>query len=132
MGLGASWPEKALFGALHLLRNHVTPYRADWYALTLWLNNGLLIATLLFCLLIGLLVAFLAKGNELVATMTLSLLLILRMAVLLPFAKFVTPYSHPFVLPILLYMFDSPVMLILVGWIVRDIRLARYRKRSYA
>jgi len=120
----ANLPERVQFTILHW--NHVTAYHADWAAYIFWVNIGILVGQLLMCLLIGFLVAFLAKGKEFVATTTLCLLHILIVGVLLRSARFVAPYSHPALLEILHFMFEYPIMIILGGWIVRDIRLSKF------
>jgi len=125
-------PEHAQFAILHLIRNHVTPYHADWYSYVFWINTSILAGQLLFCLFIGFLVGLLAKGSEIASTVLLSLLLILVTGVMLSAAHFVSPNLHPALLEVQLFMIDYPVMLILGGGIVRDIRLTRARKHSQA
>ena len=91
------------------------------------MNIDSLVGQLLMCLFIGLLVAFLAKGKEPVATTTLCLLLIFLVGVLLRSARFVASYSHPALLEILHFMFEYPIMIVLGGWIVRELRCNKFR-----
>jgi hypothetical protein len=132
LGFVPSLPERLQFAVLHLIRNHVTPYHADWYAYVFWVNIFILVEQLLLCLVIGSFVAFVSKGKELVATITLCLLEILIVAVQLSSARFVAPYSHPALLEMLQFMVEYPIMMLLGGWIVRDVRLAKSRSCSQA
>jgi hypothetical protein len=64
--------EDAIVGVIQFRRHHVTPYYSNLQTYVFWLNTGILIGHLLMSLLIGCFVAALAKGREIVATMTLG------------------------------------------------------------
>jgi hypothetical protein len=113
---------------LHLIHNHVTPYHADWVSYVYDMNISILVAVLLFRLLIGGVVALIAKGKELVATMTLILIFDLTQGAFLFSARFITPYPHPLLEAILLGILQPTVMLLLGAWIIRGLRLAKSRK----
>ncbi|MGB7726672.1 MAG: hypothetical protein WBL50_01480 [Candidatus Acidiferrum sp.] len=68
----------------------------------------------------------------LVATFTLTLLQTVMMGALLHSARYVTPYAHPEILSIVLYMIEYPIMIILGAWIVRDSRQTKSRAHSHA
>ncbi|MGB7731035.1 MAG: permease prefix domain 2-containing transporter [Candidatus Acidiferrum sp.] len=123
MWLGSTLPEDAIFATLHLIRNHVTPYHADWYSYVMWLNYAILVGRLLLCFMIGFLVAFIAKGAELVATICLNVAPFVFAVAILPFAHYVSPHIHPALLPMLLNMVEFPIMIVLGGWVVRDMRV---------
>jgi hypothetical protein len=114
-----------LSGQIQFTLLHVSAYYFDPVGV------GIVVEVLLG-LLIGLIVAALAKDNELVAALTLSLCLVILTGILLRQARFVSPYAHPERLPMLLFMFDDPMTFVLGAVIIRDIRLARLRKRAHA
>ncbi len=115
----ASFPERVEFAIFNW--NHM--YHANWYAFVSWMRNtDIVIGHLLSCLLVGSVVAVLAKGKELVAIFTLIPLQLLRAAALLHFARYVTPFPHPEILPTLIFMIEYPIMLLLGAWIIRDAR----------
>jgi hypothetical protein len=131
--LGSNLPEEAIFGTLHLIRNHVTPYHADWYSYVMWLNYAILVRRLLFCFMIGLLVAFMAKDAELVAAICVNVVPIVPGIALLP----LNPYAsrliyqiHPALVPMLLNVVEFPIMTVLGGWVVRDMRVSRLLSHS--
>lgn len=126
----ASLPEQIEFGILHLLRNHLTPYQSYWNGYIFWTKVSILPGRLLLCLLIGAIVGFVSRGNELVATASLAFVIDLITVAMLSSARFVSPSSHPLVQAVLLMMFEYPVMIVLGGWIVRDIYVKRNRARA--
>ncbi len=140
LSLGWSLPEEAIFGTLHLVRNHVTPFHADWYSYVMWLNYGILVGRLLQCFVIGLLVACIAKGGELVATICVGFPILGNvlphyfLMAILAFARYPYPnlhhnHVHPALVSMLLNMVQFPMMIVLGGWVVRDMRVARLRSR---
>ena len=130
---GSSLPETTFFAVLHLVRNHVTPHHADWYAYVFWLNYCLLAGRLLFCCAVGCVVALIAKGSELVATISLTAVPIAFGLAILPFARYLNPPQiHHALVPMLSMIVESSVMIVLGGWVVRDSRLAKLRSRSAA
>jgi hypothetical protein len=128
LGWSAFFPERIEFAIFNW--DHM--YHANWYARVSWMRTmDIVIGHLLSCLLIGSIVALLAKGKELVAIFTLISLQILRAAVLLRFARYVTPFPHPEILPTVLFMIEYPIMLLLGAWIVRDARQTKSRTQSH-
>jgi hypothetical protein len=75
--LGGSLPEQVIVAVLNLHRHHVNPYHtwSQAQAYLLWFNSGILIGRFLLSLVVGCLVATAAKSREMVATMTLVLVL---------------------------------------------------------
>lgn len=71
---GFSLPEKLIVAVLEWRRHHVIPYytQREMDAHVFWLNTGILIGYLLVSLLVGCIVAMVAKGREVIATVTLS------------------------------------------------------------
>ena len=74
---GYSLPERLIVAVLELRRHHVIPYytRHEMDAHVFWLNTGTLIGSLLVSLFVGCIMAVVAKAREMVATLTLSVLL---------------------------------------------------------
>jgi hypothetical protein len=135
LGFNPRWnlPADAVWRTLRFICNHVTPYHTDWYTYLMWHGIWLFCATLacglLFCFVIGLLAAFIAKGGELVATICVSLNPFLFGVAILPFARYVSPHTHPTLVPMLLTVVEFPIMIVLGGWVVRDMRVASLRSR---
>jgi hypothetical protein len=73
-GFGLSLPEKLIVAILELRRQHVVPYytQREMDAHVFWLNTGILTGQLLVALIVGCIVAIVAKEREMVATLTLS------------------------------------------------------------
>jgi hypothetical protein len=72
---GLLLPGRAIGAVLELRWHHVTPYFTEpqMKAYLFWFNTGVLTGRLLVSLLVGCIVATVAKGREMVATITLSL-----------------------------------------------------------
>ena len=77
LSFGSSLPETLIVAVLELRRHHVIPYytQHEMDAHVFWLNTGALIGHLVVSLFIGCIVAVVAKTREMVATLTLSVLL---------------------------------------------------------
>lgn len=143
LSLGWSLPEEAIFGTVHLIRSHVTPYHADWYSYVMWLNYGILAGRLLQCFLIGVLVALIAEGGELVATICVGFPVLGNVLPHLAFMAVLalTHYPHPnlpnnnvhsALVPMLLQFVEFPIMTLMGGWVVRDMRVSRLCSHSPA
>jgi hypothetical protein len=76
------------------------------------MNMNILVAALLFRLLIGVVIALIAKGKELVATITLIFIFGLTESAFLFSARFITPYPHPLLQAILSGILQPTVMLL--------------------
>jgi hypothetical protein len=127
---GISLPEPAIVGVIHLYRNHVTPYYAHLDTYVLWLNAGILIGRLLSSLFIGCIVAAVAKGREMVATITLGLICTAMAAKAI--LVLVTRHwpEQAFLLPFLVDQFGSSSLIVMGGIIVRESRSAMSRRAS--
>lgn len=77
LALGGSLPEQVIVAVLNLRRHHVNPYYTWSQVRTylFWFNGGILVGRILLSLVVGCLVATAAKSREMVATMTLVLVL---------------------------------------------------------
>jgi hypothetical protein len=129
---GMRFPEPLIVGVIHLYRNHVTPYYAHLDTYVLWLNAGILIGRLLGSLCIGCFVAALARGREMVATITLGLICATMAAKAI---LIVVTWHWPeqaFRLPFLVDRFGDASLIIMGGIIVRESRSAMSRRASRA
>jgi len=77
LALGGSLPEQVIVAVLNLRRHHVNPYYtwSQAQAFLFWFDGGILVGHILLSLVVGCLVATAAKSREMVATMTLVLVL---------------------------------------------------------
>ncbi len=130
LAFGASWPEQAIVGVLHFRRHHVTPYYTNLDTYVFWLNTSILIGRLLMSLFIGCIVAAVAKGREMVATMTLGF--IGTVMVVKAILVLVTRHwpEQAFLLSFLVDQFGSFALIVMGGVIVREIRSAMLRRPS--
>ena len=127
---GASWPEDAIVGVIHLYRNHVTPYYHHLDTYVLWLNASILIGRLLSSLFIGCIVAAVAKGREMVATTTLGLIwTAMAVKAILVLVTRHWP-EQAFLLSFLVDQFGSSSLVVMGGVIVRESRSAMSRRPS--
>jgi len=123
--LGSGLPEKT---AVAILRTQ-TPYsNAHVQAYMLFLTWGILIAGFVESIIIGCIVAVVAKGREVLATITLFLILsawtgwgLLRLGGRWP--------DNANLLPFLVHQFDRAYMFVIGGGIVRKIRSAVSNRR---
>ena len=77
LALGGSLPERVIVAVLNLRRHHVTPYHtwSQMQTYLFWFNGGIMVGRILLSLVVGCLVATAAKGREMIATLTLVLVL---------------------------------------------------------
>jgi hypothetical protein len=132
---GYSLPEQAIVGVIHLRRHHVTPYydTASLATYVLWLDAGILIGRLLISLVIGSIAALAAKGREMIATMTLSLLSPAVLAVLSCVSVVRhQPLDLAFLPNIMVHQFGRAFMIVIGGVIVRESRSAMSRRPAAA
>lgn len=124
---GLSLPEKLIVAVLELRRHHVIPYytQREMDAHVFWLNTGILIGYLLVSLLVGCIVAMVAKGREMIATLTLSFA---RFALSLVAWFNVVRHWPP--LAILLTSFAFIILIPIGGLLVREVRRAAGRWHS--
>lgn len=129
-GASRSWVEDAIVGVIQFHRHHVTPYYSNLQTYVFWLNTSILIRHLLMSLLIGCFVAAVAKGREIVATMTLGF--IWMAMVVKAILVLVTRHwpAHAFLLPFLVDQFGSSSLIVMGGIIVRESRSAMSRRAS--
>lgn len=129
---GSSLPEKLIVGVLEIRRHHVIPYytQREMDAHVFWLNTGILTGNLLVALIVGCIVAMVAKAREMVATLTLSLVFFaLNIVAWFNIARHWPDRTLP--LPIVLTSFAHIILIAMGGIVVREVRrAARGRWRS--
>ncbi len=123
-GSSRSWVEDAIVGVIQFRRHHVTQYYSNLEAYVDWLNTSILIGRLLMSLFIGCIVAAVAKGREMVATMTLGF--IWAAMVVKAILVLVTRHwpEQAFLLHFLVDQFGSSGLIVMGGVIVRESRSA--------
>jgi hypothetical protein len=130
LGLASGLPERVTLAVLDSRQPHVTPY-LTWpqvQARLFWLTYGTLTALLLMSMLTGCIVAVLAKGREMAAAGTLSLLVGVLGAVEFLVWSAINEYTF---LPLpLVNAFGVPIMIAIGGALVRTIRLAATRRAT--
>lgn len=124
---GSAFPEKAVIAVLDFRRQpHVTPYYT-WpqiQARLFWLTYGVLGAQCLMALFTGFVVAAVAKGQEMVATVLLSLIIWLPGTI----AFFALTHGHFILLLITTALYS--IMFAMGGVIVRKLRLTTKRRTT--
>lgn len=128
---GFSLPEKLVVAVIELRRHHVVPYytQREMNAHVFWLNTGILIGYRLVSLLVGCIVAMVAKGREMVATLTLSFACFALSVV----AWFNVVRQLPEHAPPLVFLLTNLAGIILIpmgGVMVREVRRAAGRWHS--
>lgn len=130
LALGSSLPERLIVAFVELRWHHVVPYytQREMDAHVFWLNTGIQIGHLLVSLLIGCIVAAVAKTREMVATLTLSVsLLALSVAGWFNFARLWPERA----LSILFIELVGIILIPIGGVLVRELRrLSRARRSS--
>lgn len=126
-GLGYSLPERLIVAVLDLRRHHVIPYytQHEMDAHVFWLNTGTLIGNLLVSLFVGCIVAVVAKAREMVATLTLSVLLFALNVV-----TWVSVVRHWPSLPIMFINLAHIILIPIGGVMVRQVRHTARRWHS--
>lgn len=128
LGWGGYWLSEKAVVAVH--------YRYQVYAhidaYVFWLIYGILIERLIEPMLIGCFVALMAKDREMVATVTLGLIVGASSGVGLVQVARHLPGTRFYLLPLLVSTFATPTMFVIGGGIVRTIRLAAARPFSRA
>ena len=116
-GFGYSLPDKLIDAVLEFRWHHVVPYftQREMDAYLFWYSTGILAGRLLVALIVGCIVAIVAKAREMVATLTLSFVFFaLNVVVWFKIAKFP--------LPIMLTSFA--ILIAMGGIVVREVRRA--------
>ena len=125
-------PERAIVALLDLHENHVIPYRtqSQMDAFMFWFNASILAGRLGLSLSIGCVVGVAARGKEMLATMTMALILTaLTMQILWLFAARQSfPVSLAGEIVFLISTLATPLMFVLGGVIVRKTRSAFARR----
>jgi hypothetical protein len=103
-----------------------------WHVYVFCVTHGILIGSLIESMLIGCIVAMAAKGREMVATMTLTVLLAALNGVNLVQLARHWPEVHRFLLPILGFILGDSIMIVAGGGIVRKSRSTAGRRPSSA
>jgi hypothetical protein len=125
---GSGLPEETVVAILRTQRPYSNRY-VDAYIL--FLTWGMLIAPLIQSMVIGCIVAVVAKGREMVATMTLCLVFAASTAWALFHGARLLP-ENAYLLPFLVHQFSNSIMIVIGGLIVRESRLAMARRTSGA
>lgn len=113
----ARWVEPPIFAVLeqyHVYENHFSTY-------VFFASTGIDIGHLITFLLVGFSVAFVAKGREMAATMTLGLIFGAMMAIALPIMA--TRWGFGIALSRLMWNFADSLAIVIAGTIVRTHRL---------
>ena len=131
---GLTWPERGMMAVLDFCRHHVTPYYTQQQVQTYLfvLGNAILIGHLLMSLLTGSIVAAVAKGREIVATVMLGFVWALTAGTLLGVLISKQSSDTVNVIPILVYDIGISVMIVVGGVIVRQSRSANSHHPSGA
>ena len=131
LGFGFGLPERAILAVLDFRSQpHVHPYYT-WpqaQVRVFWLVCGALIGRLLMSLFIGFIVAAGAKGREMVATITLTLIQGVFGAV--EFLVWSASHRYAFLLMPVITPFGVSIMIVMGGGIVRKSRSAAARRPS--
>lgn len=133
LALGYSLPERLIVAVLDLRRHRVIPYYSqhEMDAHVFWLNTGTLIGNLLISLFVGCIVAVVAKTRELVATVTLGVLLFaLTVVAWFNVARHWPEHTIP--LPIMLINLAHEILIPIGGVMVRQVRRTAGRWHSSA
>ena len=125
--LGTSYLQRAIMAIILFLNHHVTPYydprgvaRREF-----WMANTVLIGSLLESLIAGSLVAVAAKGREMIAAMTLSLVcLVMTPTIFWALVTERAPVNPVFFPHIMVDQLGGSLLMIIGGIIVREIRSA--------
>jgi hypothetical protein len=102
---------------------YLSYWSAHFKAYMFWATDGMLVVHLIGSTLVGCVVALVAKGREMVATMTLSLLLC-AMSAAAYFAWVATHWPTDDALPWMLWQCSGPFAIVVGGAIVRTRRAA--------
>jgi hypothetical protein len=114
---GSGLPEKFIVAVLHKF----PIYPNHWNAYVFWITDGILIAAVLESLAISCVVALIAKGRELVATITLGAVLLAFKAGFYICAVIVLG-SDSLVWPIIVNQIIQVIAILVGGIIVRELR----------
>ena len=124
-GFGLSLPEKLIDAVLELRRHHVIPYytQSEMTAHVFWFNTGILTGQLLVGLIVGCIVAFVAKAREMVATLTLSFVFFaLNVVAWFNVARHLADRTLPLLIPLM--SFANIILIAMGGLVVREVRRA--------
>ena len=125
-GFGLSLPAKLIGAVLEFHRHHVIPYytQREMNAHAFWFITGILTGQLFVALIVGCIVAFVAKAREMVATVTLSFVLFaLNVVAWFNIAR-TWPPDLTFPLPNLLTSFANIMLIAMGGIVVKKVRRA--------
>ena len=124
--LVARWVEPPIFAVLE--RYHVYEHHFSTY--TFFASTGIDIGHLITFLLIGFMVALVARGREMVATMTLGL--VFGAMLVVAFAFTVTHWGYGTALSRAMWNFSDSLAIVIAGAIVRTHRLGAATRRLQA
>jgi len=118
---GAGVPADVIFAVIHKF----PIYPDHWKAYVFWVTDGILIANLLESILIGCIVALVAKDREMVATITLGLATVALSAGLALWWLAGQQLDYTFLLPQIVNLLIHTIAIVLGGVIVREFRSSR-------
>jgi hypothetical protein len=121
---GGGLSGKLIFAILHCFRI----YPNHWNLYVFWATDGLLIGRVFESILVGCLVALISKHRELVATSALGLVQFLFTEILLIASLVWNGTDFPFAFQLFLSLLCNAIAIVVGGYIVREIRLARSRR----
>jgi hypothetical protein len=127
MRFGSRLPEQVMIALLRAQRPYST---AHYNAYVFWVTDGILIARLVESMLVGCVVAMAAKGKELVATTTLSLIVVAVIGMGWAQSAGFWPEDSIGVSRILVSTLEHPLMIVTGGALVRIGRWAPARRPS--
>ena len=130
-GFGHSLPEKLIDAVLEFRRHNVIPdyTQREMNAHMFWYANEVMMGRLLVALIVGCIVAIVAKAREMVATLTLSFVLFaLSVVVWFNVAKHWPDGALP--LPMIFTDFAGIALIPMTGVMVRKVRRAVGRWQS--
>jgi hypothetical protein len=134
LGTGSGYIEETILRLLAFFNHHVTPYHDSKGAAVYLgrLEDAVLFGILLESLIVGCLVAAVAKRREMIATMSLSFISLL-MTVTIYWEAIAAHHVDPSVFPkIMIDQLGASLVIVIAGIIVRELRSAATRDPSRA
>jgi|SRR5690242_3699504 len=134
LGTGSGYIEETILRLLAFFNHHVTPYHDSKGAAVYLgrLEDAVLFGILLESLIVGCLVAAVAKRREMIATMSLSFISLL-MTVTIYWEAIAAHHVDPSVFPkIMIDQLGASLVIVIAGIIVREVRSAGAQSLSDA
>jgi hypothetical protein len=127
-------PEPAIMTVLDFRRHGVIPYYSwsQMQTYLFWFNTGILLGRLFASLLVGFIVATVARGRELVTTLALGLLPPVFIIVIDSIRLVRRWPEYDLHLILISLTLSYTIMIVAGGWIVREIRVAKAHRPSHS